>query len=214
MLTCAAGDTHGALDRFSDDLLAFEADLGGRFAQVLHVGDFGIWPDPARVDRATRDHEGPGDFPTWWAERRTPPRPTLFIEGDHEDFAWLDGLEGDEVLPGLRYLRNGQRAELAGGVVVAACAAATVRRTTSGQRTRSRGLPAATTPATSSTTSRRARGRTCCSSTTRPPNASLPSSARSAASASTASGALGTSSRSHSRPARAPRSWASGRPCR
>jgi predicted phosphodiesterase len=119
MLLCAAGDTHGALDRFYDDLLAFEADLGGRFDQVLHVGDFGIWPEAARVDRATRDHDGPGDFPTWWAERRPAPRQTKFIKGNHEDFAWLDALETDEVLPGLRYLRNGQRAELAGGVVVA-----------------------------------------------------------------------------------------------
>lgn len=119
MLLCAAGDTHGALDRFYDDLLAFEADLGGRFDQVLHVGDFGIWPDPSRVDRATRDHDGPGDFPRWWADRRPAPRPTTFIKGNHEDFAWLDALETDEVLPGLRYLRNGHGAELEGGIVVA-----------------------------------------------------------------------------------------------
>lgn len=119
MLLCAAGDTHGALDQFYADLLTFEADLGVVFDQVLHVGDFGIWPDPARVDRATRDHDGPGDFPTWWAERRAAPRPTLFIKGNHEDFAWLDDRDADEVLPGLRYLRNGHRAELAGGMVVA-----------------------------------------------------------------------------------------------
>jgi hypothetical protein len=69
--------------------------------------------------RATRDHDGPGDFPMWWAERRTPPRPTLFIKGNHGDFAWLDGLESEEVLPRLRYLRNGHHAELHGGIVVA-----------------------------------------------------------------------------------------------
>ncbi len=33
--------------------------------------------------------------------------------------AWLDGLESEEVLPGLRYLRNGHHAELHGGIVVA-----------------------------------------------------------------------------------------------
>jgi hypothetical protein len=62
MIVCAAGDIHGALDRMYEDVLAFEASLGVRFEHVLHVGDFGVWPDPDRVDRATRDHEGAGDF--------------------------------------------------------------------------------------------------------------------------------------------------------
>ena len=92
MIFCAAGDIHGALDRLYDDVLAFEASLGVRFAHVLHVGDFGIWPDPDRVDRATKNHDGAGDFPRWFAERRTAPRPTLFIKGNHEDFDWLEDL--------------------------------------------------------------------------------------------------------------------------
>lgn len=41
-----------------------------RFAFVLHVGDFGVWPDPARVDAATKRHDDAGDFPAWFAERR------------------------------------------------------------------------------------------------------------------------------------------------
>jgi len=50
-----------------------------RFAWVLHVGDFGIWPDPTRIDGATKRHDGAGDFPAWWSERRAAPRRTLFI---------------------------------------------------------------------------------------------------------------------------------------
>ena len=46
MLICAAGDIHGAMDRLYHDVLEFEASLGVRFDYVLHVGDFGIWPDP------------------------------------------------------------------------------------------------------------------------------------------------------------------------
>jgi hypothetical protein len=118
-LYCAAGDIHGALDRFYADVLAFEAELGETFAQVLHVGDFGIWPDPDRLDRATRARDGAGDFPRWFAERVPAPRPTLFIAGNHEDFEFLGNLRGDEVLPGLRYLRSGEAALLAGGVRVA-----------------------------------------------------------------------------------------------
>ena len=38
MILCAGGDIHGALDRFYENLLAFEAALGVRFEVVLHVG--------------------------------------------------------------------------------------------------------------------------------------------------------------------------------
>src|SRR5205823_7208811 len=99
VIICAAGDIHGAMDRMYEDILAFEAALGVRFEWVLHVGDFGIWPDPNRIDKATREHDGAGDFPTWFAQRRAAPRKTLFIKGNHEDFVWLDAQRDAEVLP-------------------------------------------------------------------------------------------------------------------
>ena len=107
MFICAAGDIHGAMDRLYQDVFAFEASLGVRFDHVLHVGDFGIWPDPSRIDKATRHHDGAGDFPAWFRENRGAPRPTVFIKGNHEDFVWLDAHHDAEVLPGLTYLRNG-----------------------------------------------------------------------------------------------------------
>jgi hypothetical protein len=108
MFLCAAGDIHGGLDRMYSDVLAFESSLGVRFAAVLHVGDFGIWPDPQRVDRATRRHEGAGDFPRWYMERREAPRPTVFIPGNHEDFEFLTPYtQPTALLPGLTYLPNG-----------------------------------------------------------------------------------------------------------
>ena len=115
MIICAAGDIHGAIDRLYEDVLAFEESLGARFAWVLHVGDFGIWPDPTRIDGATKRHDGAGDFPTWWSEQRTVPRRTLFIKGNHEDFVWLDEQPEAEVLPGLFYLRNGLRFDISEG---------------------------------------------------------------------------------------------------
>jgi predicted phosphodiesterase len=110
VLICAAGDIHGAMDRFYDDVLAFEESLGVRFDYVLHVGDFGIWPDPNRVDKATRKHDDAGDFPVWFAENRAAARPTVFIKGNHEDFVWIDEqLKAGrrEILPGLTYLPSG-----------------------------------------------------------------------------------------------------------
>ena len=112
MILCVGGDIHGALDRFFSDVLAFEAALGVRFEVVLHVGDFGVWPDPERIDRATREHDGAGDFPAWFAEGRAAPRPTVFIVGNHEDFTWLAERKGKEILPGLTYLPNGQTIDL------------------------------------------------------------------------------------------------------
>ena len=66
---------------------------------------------PDRVDKATRKHDGAGDFPAWSAKNRSVPRPTVFIKGNHEDFAWLDEqLEAGqrEILPGLTYLPSGE----------------------------------------------------------------------------------------------------------
>jgi hypothetical protein len=70
MIICAAGDIHGAMDRLYQDVLVFETLLGVRFDYVLHVGDFGIWADPNRIDKATRHHDGVGDFPAWLRENR------------------------------------------------------------------------------------------------------------------------------------------------
>jgi Calcineurin-like phosphoesterase len=112
MILCAAGDIHGALDQMYQDVLKFEQALDIRFDWILHVGDFGIWPDPFTVDRATRDHEGAGNFPQWHQERRRAPRKTLFIKGNHEDFQWLDSRPSREVLPDLFYLPNGAAIEI------------------------------------------------------------------------------------------------------
>lgn len=115
MILCAAGDTHGALDRLYQEVADFEKALRVRFEALLHVGDFGIWPDPERVDRATRNHEGAGDFPRWVAEARPVPLSTWFVKGNHEDFEWLESRVGRDILPGLQYLPNGRAIDLDDG---------------------------------------------------------------------------------------------------
>jgi len=156
MFICAAGDIHGAMNRLYDDVLAFEASLGVRFDYVLHVGDFGVWPDPDRIDKATRRHGGAGDFPVWFAANRAAPRPTVFIKGNHEDFVWLDEqLEAGrrEILPGLTYLPSGDVIDIGEdrerGSASAASAAATVRPTMSVGLAIYRDGPSVTSPMTS-----------------------------------------------------------------
>jgi hypothetical protein len=116
MIVCAAGDSHGAIERLYSDIVDFEESLGVRFDYILHVGDFGIWPDAKRIDKATRNHDGASDFPIWFSEKRMMPRKTIIIKGNHEDFVWLDDQPTAEVLPGLLYLRNGHQMDIGVGV--------------------------------------------------------------------------------------------------
>ncbi len=117
MYICVAGDIHGALDLLYEDVLALESRLGITFDWVLQVGDFGVWPDPERIDKASRKHEGAGDFSRWLSQGKAAPRRTLFIKGNHEDFEWLDSRASNEVLPNLFYLRNGRTFDLGGFIV-------------------------------------------------------------------------------------------------
>ena len=112
MLIAAAGDCHGQLDRLYQIIEEMEGDLGRQVDVVLQVGDFGIWPNPDHVDKATRKREGAGDFPRWWQTRRAAPRPTWFIAGNHEDFGFLTGLHNTQLLPGLHFIPWGRVAEI------------------------------------------------------------------------------------------------------
>jgi hypothetical protein len=103
------------MDRLYGDVLDLEGALGTTFAWVLHVGDFGVWPNSDRIDKASWKHDGAGDFSRWLVEKRPTPRRTLFIKGNQEDFAWLDSQPSPEILPGLLYLRNGHILKLQDG---------------------------------------------------------------------------------------------------
>ncbi len=111
MILCVAGDVHGKIRLLYENVRNFESYLGVRFAGLLQVGDFGIWPDADKVDRATRNHGGAGDFPEMFARSEGVSLPTVFIKGNHEDFEFLREVESfppQPVLPKLYYLPNGQ----------------------------------------------------------------------------------------------------------
>ncbi len=108
MLVCAAGDCHGQLELMYAMIAQMEAQVGRQVDLVLQVGDLGVWPDPARVDQATRRHGDAGDYPAWHAAGQGPPIPTLFIAGNHEDFHALHGQPVGALLPNLTFLPWGR----------------------------------------------------------------------------------------------------------
>ena len=59
-LICAVGDVHGHIDAMYRIVDELERELERVVDLVLQVGDFGIWPDPQRLDEATRRHGGAG----------------------------------------------------------------------------------------------------------------------------------------------------------
>jgi hypothetical protein len=72
---------------------------------VLHVGDFGVWPDPARMDKASRNHDGADDFASWLTGGRLPHRSTVLINEalrGRMDKSSLDELVGMLAKVGMR----------------------------------------------------------------------------------------------------------------
>ena len=117
MNICAAGDVHGRIDKFYRSIKKFESELKINFDAVLQVGDFGIWIDENYHDGVTKFHSrsGTGDFPAWYREKKSVPVKTYFVNGNNEDFNFLNSvkLSGDfEILKNLFYIPNGTVAEI------------------------------------------------------------------------------------------------------
>ncbi len=115
MNICAAGDVHGRIDKFYGCIKKFESELKINFDVVLQVGDFGIWTDENYHDGITKFHKGTGDFPVWYREKKPVPVKTFFVNGNNEDFNFLNSikLSGDfEILKNLYYIPNGQVVEI------------------------------------------------------------------------------------------------------
>lgn len=99
----------GASEGFLHPL--FDAAEAAQASWVVSCGDFGAWPDPARMDRASRQHGGK-DFARMYvgADSRALRVPVLFISGVHEDHRWLDerrAVGNTEVLANVHHLAQG-----------------------------------------------------------------------------------------------------------
>jgi hypothetical protein len=102
------GDVHGHVFHSLGVLVRWQQEHRRRLDLIVQVGDLGVWPDPARADRATRRFAltDPGEFdfsrlfhlgedqavvPS--EARKRLGGPIWFIRGNHEDDAWLQQLE-------------------------------------------------------------------------------------------------------------------------
>lgn len=82
---------------------------------ILSVGDWGTWPDKAKVDRGTRQSVGAGDFPALYANGFPNAIQTVYISGVHEDHNWLkqrQAAQNMEVLPNVHWLATGYRTNI------------------------------------------------------------------------------------------------------
>lgn len=135
------GDLHGRILPAFALARAWQRDHGTRLAALLQVGDLGYFPDPARMDKATKSHARRDSlelgaqqvvFPSTDADHifadPDTPGTLYFIAGNHEDFELLQeraGLPGstDEDFPVDHYGRvrcvvNGRVVTFADGLRV------------------------------------------------------------------------------------------------
>lgn len=110
MLIFLIGPIFGKFDWLNESVAKLEKKIGVQADWILSSGNFGIWPDPLRADRATRKNGGAGDFQKYYLHNTGFIRPTIFIAGKHEDHSWLRlklSRQETEILPNLFWLVNG-----------------------------------------------------------------------------------------------------------
>jgi hypothetical protein len=103
MRVAVIGSVFGELDAI------YEKVSGQYVSWVISTGNFGVWPDPVRADRRSRQ-KGTGDFLKYLAGIKRIPIPTIMVGGAHEDYFWINKMvkRGDaELIENLHYLVNG-----------------------------------------------------------------------------------------------------------
>ena len=107
MIVTLAGPVEGHLDRL------FDAGKADEAAWIVSCGDFGIYPDPARMGRAARAYGGK-EFARRYvgADPREIRIPVLTVAGVHEDHRFLKervAANNTQILSNVHYLANGYR---------------------------------------------------------------------------------------------------------
>lgn len=110
MQALAFGDLHGRIRAMYEHARDWEETESKAVDAILQVGDFGVFPDPARLADMKIDKYGPGDYAGLIREGWTAPIPTYFCKGNNEDFEALES-----PLPAnLHYVEDGRVIELGG----------------------------------------------------------------------------------------------------
>jgi len=107
IFVCA--DSYGEIQPLVERIES-SAEKFGKPDWVLHVGNFGVWPDPRHTDRTTARGQEYLDFIEYYSGRFELPYPILFLPGAHEDHGWLESMymKGHtEIVPNLHRLLPG-----------------------------------------------------------------------------------------------------------
>lgn len=109
MKLAIVGQIDGKLNKLYSNLLPEKPDW------ILCTGSFGVWPDPAKIDRATRQKGGEQDFAKLYIDDYNAPIQTLFVSGVHEDHQWLEARyrnKNTEVIDNIYWLANGYKTHI------------------------------------------------------------------------------------------------------
>lgn len=111
MYIAVFGDLHGHILPALKRCQRWQEETGQQLDLILQVGDLGVFPDPARLDPATRRHSKSNPAVLSFAQYFTLAHPEvveilraircnmLFVRGNHEDHSWLDALEQQATEP-------------------------------------------------------------------------------------------------------------------
>jgi len=104
------GPVEGRLERLCSRAEESEANW------IVSSGDFGIWPDPGRMDRAARRHHG-REFAYRYVgiDPFQIKIPILTISGVHDDNRWLNhrqSVNNTEILSNVHWLAQGFRTQI------------------------------------------------------------------------------------------------------
>ena len=113
MRIAIVGSLYGNLSETYKTLGKLVYETGIPIEWVLSTGNFGVWPDPLRADRASK--ENPGEFLDYLVGKKTIPIPTLMVAGKHEDHLWIERMvrRGDgELVTNLHFLVSGNCTKL------------------------------------------------------------------------------------------------------
>lgn len=107
------GSLYGDISAKYRELGKFVYETNVPIDWCISTGNFGVWPDPLRADKASRN--SPGEFLDYLVGKRTLPIPTLMVAGKHEDHLWIDKMikRGDgELVSNLHFLVSGNHTAL------------------------------------------------------------------------------------------------------
>ena len=98
------GDLHGRIRAMYTGAERWSESHGTPVDVILQVGDFGIFPDPSKLDKEKVGKYGPGDYASLMRSDWRAPIPTYFCKGNNEDFEAL----ARPLLPGLTWVPDGE----------------------------------------------------------------------------------------------------------